>query len=150
MPKLYLTHPANEKSQVKHFCTEKVFTARTRNEIKQLVYLSLPAIFSYVLFVAIGTICILFAGHLGELELAAMSLGLSVVNVCGVAVGFGLGTALETFCSQAYGAKNFRLVGIVLQRGIIIFCLSLFPVFALWINIENVLIKLHQTREVAR
>ena len=32
----------------------------------------------------------------------------------------GFVTAMETFCGQAFGAGRYKLVGLVLQRGLII------------------------------
>jgi MATE family multidrug resistance protein len=32
----------------------------------------------------------------------------------------GFVTAMETFCGQAYGAQRYKMVGLVLQRGLVI------------------------------
>ena len=42
------------------------------------------------------------------------------VNISGLSIVFGGMSALDTLCSQAYGARNFKLVGLWAQRCIVI------------------------------
>ena len=44
------------------------------------------------------------------------------MNVSGLSVLVGMGTAVSTICGQAYGAKNYRKVGETLQLGLLVFC----------------------------
>ena len=57
-----------------------------------------------------------FAGHLGDVELAAVSIANTVI----VGFYFGLlrGTtrALETLCGQALGAKQYHMLGVYMQN----------------------------------
>jgi MATE family, multidrug and toxin extrusion protein len=51
------------------------------------------------------------AGHLAADDLAAASLGLSTLNIIGLAIFEGMATALDTLCSQSYGSGRFTGVG---------------------------------------
>ncbi|KAJ7374954.1 hypothetical protein OS493_005314 [Desmophyllum pertusum] len=51
---------------------------------------------------------LVFVGRIGEVELAAGTLAISFINVTGPSLYVGLGSAVETLGSQAFGAKNFR------------------------------------------
>ena len=55
-----------------------------------------------------------------------------------------------SFAVQAYGAKNYRRVGIILQRSILVCSLALFPVAVLFLNSESILLILYQSPCVAR
>ncbi|MBD4018500.1 hypothetical protein GUI04_05595, partial [Xanthomonas citri pv. citri] len=73
-----------------------------------------------------------FAGHLGDLELAAISIATSVIVGFDFGLLLGMASALETLCGQAYGAKNYRMLGVYLQRSwIVLFlcCLLLLPLY---------------------
>ena len=59
---------------------------------------------------------------MGDLELAAAALANTTMNVSGLSVLVGMGTAVSTICGQAYGAKNYRKVGETLQLGLLVFC----------------------------
>ncbi|CAA6666521.1 unnamed protein product [Spirodela intermedia] len=90
----------------------------------------------------------IFVGHLGNLELSAVAIGLSVISNFSFGFLLGMGSALETLCGQAFGAGQVRMLGIYLQRSwiILIFsCFILCPIyrddiaelagrFALWIT----------------
>ncbi|KAK0588344.1 hypothetical protein LWI29_038442 [Acer saccharum] len=43
-----------------------------------------------------------------------------------------MGSALETLCGQAYGAKQYHMLGIYMQRAMIVLMLVSVPVAALW------------------
>jgi MATE family multidrug resistance protein len=57
-------------------------------------------------------------------------------NATGFAVGSGLAMALDTLCSQAYGAKKYHLVGLHCQRAMTILTIACIPIALLWWNSE--------------
>lgn len=62
-------------------------------ESKKLWYLAAPAIFNGVCQYGIGTITSIFAGHIGSLQLAALSMTTAVV----AAFGFGILVRIKPF-----------------------------------------------------
>ncbi|PQP94852.1 hypothetical protein Pyn_37250 [Prunus yedoensis var. nudiflora] len=92
-------------------------------EAKKQVLFSLPIIPTNVFFSLIPLVSVMFAGHLGERQLAGATLANSWANVTGFALVVGLSGALETLCGQGFGAKSYRMLGIYLQASCIIsFC----------------------------
>ncbi|KAL9375982.1 hypothetical protein Peur_032861 [Populus x canadensis] len=74
----------------------------------------------------------IFVGHLGNLELSAVSVSLSVIITFCFGFLLGMGSALETLCGQAFGAGQVHMLGIYLQRSCIILlvtCVILLPIF---------------------
>jgi MATE family multidrug resistance protein len=56
----------------------------------------------------------------------------------------GMATSLDTLCSQAYtGSRDKKILGLYLQRGIIVCTLTLLPVTVLWWNMGNILVYLN-------
>ena len=91
-----------------------------------------------------------FTGHIGNglyLDGAALALSFSNITCKSVAVGFSSG--MDTLCSQAYGAKKYRLMGVYFQRAVIISLVSCLPILALSLNAESILIMIHQDPDVA-
>ncbi|XP_020527724.1 protein DETOXIFICATION 29 isoform X1 [Amborella trichopoda] len=104
-------------------------------ESKKLWYLAGPAIFTSICQYSLGAITQAFAGHLGTLELAAVSMENSVIAGFSFGLLLGMGSALETLCGQAYGAGQLDMLGIYMQRSWVILIttaliLSIFYVFA--------------------
>ncbi|KAE8624829.1 hypothetical protein XENTR_v10006058 [Xenopus tropicalis] len=120
------------------------------SELKILVSISGPLVLTYLLDVAPILITTVFCGHLGKSELDAFALGNSIVILAGQSIGLGICSACDTFFSQIYGGKNLKLIGVVLQRGILILSLSCFPCWAFFVNTKNILLLLGQDPSVAR
>ncbi|KAF3772903.1 DETOXIFICATION 29 protein [Nymphaea thermarum] len=104
-------------------------------ESKKLWYLAGPAIFTSLCQYSLGAITQAFAGHVGTLELAAVSMENSVIAGFSFGVMLGMGSALETLCGQAYGAGQLDMLGIYMQRSWVILnstalILCIFYVFA--------------------
>ncbi|OAY83644.1 protein DETOXIFICATION 18-like [Ananas comosus] len=119
-------------------------------EAKGQLLFAVPMILTNVSYYAITLVSVMFAGHLGDVELAGATLGNSWGTVTGMALMTGLSGALETLCGQGYGAKLYRLLGIYLQSSIITSTFFAILVSILWYFSEPVLIWLHQEPEVAR
>ncbi|KAK9052723.1 hypothetical protein SSX86_029353 [Deinandra increscens subsp. villosa] len=89
-------------------------------EFKRLWYLAGPAIFTSLCQYTIGATTQLFSGQLGTIQLAAVSVENSIIGGFSYAILFGMGSALETLCGQAYGAGKIEMLGIYLQRSWIV------------------------------
>ncbi|KMZ68453.1 MATE efflux family protein, expressed [Zostera marina] len=89
-------------------------------ESKRLWSVTGPSILGNILSYSSMAISLSFAGHLGDFELASISIALTVI------VGFnsnllaGLSSVLETLCSQAFGAKKHEMLGVYMQRSWIV------------------------------
>jgi MATE family multidrug resistance protein len=59
----------------------------------------------------------------------------------------GFVTAMETFCGQAFGAGRYRLVGLVLQRGLAISLLYCCGALTLWRYNGRLLLAMGQVRQ---
>ncbi|KAK9112324.1 hypothetical protein Scep_019843 [Stephania cephalantha] len=101
-------------------------------ETKMIWYIAAPTILTALLQFFLIFITQSFVGHLGTLQLAAVGIQTMVIGGVGFAILIGMGSALETFCGQAYGAGRLDLMGIYMQRSwVILFgtALVLTPVY---------------------
>ncbi|CAH1269322.1 SLC47A1 [Branchiostoma lanceolatum] len=131
-------------------CFRVVFSPGFGGELKALTRLAWPTTVASVLEYVMWMMPIIFCGHLGKIQLDAVTLAISVVNVTGISLGFGLGTACDTLMAQTFGSENKMRVGIILQRSILILLLCCFPCWSLYMNTEKLLLLIHQDPEVAR
>ncbi|GFS34655.1 MATE efflux family protein [Actinidia rufa] len=92
----------------------------------------------------------MFAGHLGNLQLASANLANSWATVTGFAFMVGLSGALETLCGQGFGAKLYRMLGIYLQASCIISLLFSIIISIIWLYSEPILILLHQDPQISK
>ncbi|RWR86285.1 Multi antimicrobial extrusion protein [Cinnamomum micranthum f. kanehirae] len=135
------------EGQVQKKWWEKMVDAE---EAKHQVLFSLPMIVTNVSYYCITLVSVMFAGHVGSLELAGSTLANSWATVTGLALMTGLSGALETLCGQGFGAKLYRMLGIYLQSSIITCFIFSVVVSVLWFFSEQVLILLHQEPEIAK
>ncbi|XP_044499578.1 protein DETOXIFICATION 18-like [Mangifera indica] len=119
-------------------------------EAKNQALFSLPMILSNVFYYAIPLVSVMFAGHLGDLELAGATLANAWAVVTGFALMIGLSGSLETLCGQGFGAGLYRMLGIYLQSSCIISFFFSVIVSIVWFYTEPLLILLHQNSAIAK
>lgn len=61
----------------------------------------------------------------------------------------GMCTALDTFCGQSYGAKQYRMLGIHMQRATLVLSLVSIPLAIIWFNTGHILEFLGQDPEIS-
>lgn len=89
------------------------------------------------------------AGHLGTKELAAASLASMTVGVTGLSIYEGLATSLDTLTSQAFGAGKKHLVGLHVQRVVLLALLVTVPIGGIWLASPWILASLVPDKQVA-
>ncbi|KAK9077480.1 hypothetical protein SSX86_005817 [Deinandra increscens subsp. villosa] len=119
-------------------------------EAKNQILFSLPLILTNVAYYLIPLTSVMFAGHHGEVALAASNLANSWATVTGLSFMVGLSGALETFCGQGFGAKLYRMLGIYLQASCLISIFFSILISILWFFTEPVLVLLKQDPEVSK
>lgn len=103
-----------------------------QRESKVLLKYSAPLIFTFILQNSLTMTSIFTVGHIGKIELGAVSLGGMTANITGYAVYQGLATSLDTLCAQAYGSGRKKLVGLQLQRMVFFLWTITIPIAIVW------------------
>ncbi|KAJ1382918.1 Multi antimicrobial extrusion protein [Sesbania bispinosa] len=125
-------------------CTEDIV-----EEAKKQLWLAGPLIAVSLLQYSLQMISIMFVGHLGKLPLSGASLGNSFASVTGYSVLLGMGSALETLCGQAYGARQYHMLGVYTQRAMLVLLGLSIPLSLIWFYTSNLLIALGQDHEIS-
>ncbi|CAN0919973.1 Protein DETOXIFICATION 55 [Linum grandiflorum] len=95
-------------------------------------------------------ILVVCMGRLGSLELAGGALAIGFTNITGYSLLSGLATGMEPLCSQALGSKNLLVASRTLGRTILMLLVASIPIALLWINLEPIMLTLHQDLQVIR
>lgn len=80
-----------------------------------------------------------FVGHIGEKELAAMSLGALVANLTGYALIYGMMSAMDSLCAASFGARSFKRLGTIAQRAYMIGMIMAVGISIVWWNASALL-----------
>ncbi|KAL3819272.1 hypothetical protein ACJIZ3_005177 [Penstemon smallii] len=118
-------------------------------ESKKLWYLAFPAIFTSFCQYGLITITQVFAGRLGTTQLAAVAVQNSIISGFPYGIQFGLSSALETYCGQAYGANQFKMLGTYMQKSWVILNAMAITAVPLFIFATPVLKFLGQTPSIS-
>ncbi|KAG2621074.1 protein DETOXIFICATION 30-like isoform X2 [Panicum virgatum] len=94
----------------------KKLVSKSWEESRLLWQVAFPAILTEVFQFSIGFVTTGFVGHLGEVELAAVTVVENIIELFAFGVLFGIGSALDTLCGQAVGAGQLDMLGIYTQQ----------------------------------
>ncbi|XP_013671837.2 protein DETOXIFICATION 23 [Brassica napus] len=119
-------------------------------ESKKLWVVAAPAIFTRFSTSGVSLISQAFIGHLGPTELAAYSITLTVLLRFSNGILLGMASALETLCGQAYGAKQYHMLGIYLQRSWLVLIGSTICLTPIYIFAGPILLALGQEERLVR
>ncbi|OIV96624.1 hypothetical protein TanjilG_28481 [Lupinus angustifolius] len=118
-------------------------------EIKAIGKISGPTTITGLLLYSRAMISMLFLGYLGEMELAGGSLSIGFANITGYSVITGLAMGMEPICGQAYGAKQMKILGLTLQRTILLLLSTSIPISFTWLNMKRILLWCGQDHEIS-
>lgn len=62
----------------------------------------------------------------------------------------GLASALDTFCGQSYGAGQYHMLGIHMQRSMLVVLIVSVFLAIIWANTEPILVAMHQDKAISR
>ncbi|EHY53170.1 hypothetical protein HRR83_005985 [Exophiala dermatitidis] len=121
-----------------------------QREAKVLARYSAPLMVTFVLQYSLTVASIFTVGHIGTVELGAVSLASMSANITGYAIYQGLATSLDTLCAQAYGSGRKKLVGLQMQRMIYFLWTISIPIAIIWVLAEYILLVIVPEPAVAK
>ncbi|KAE8076794.1 hypothetical protein FH972_015419 [Carpinus fangiana] len=121
-----------------------------REELKRMTDIGFPVAATSILGYLKNMILVVCMGRLGSLELAGGALAIGFTNITGYSVLSGLAMGMEPLCSQAFGSRNFSMLSLTLQRTILMLLFASFSIALLWINLEPLMLSLHQNPDITR
>uniref|UniRef100_A0A0D9VVR8 Protein DETOXIFICATION n=1 Tax=Leersia perrieri TaxID=77586 RepID=A0A0D9VVR8_9ORYZ len=128
--------------------TRRVWSAAVL-ELRLLAPVAAPAVVVYAINNALCFSTLIFSGHLGNLELAASSLGNNGIQIFAYGLMLGMGSAVETLCGQAYGAHKYDMLGIYMQRSVPLLTGVAMPLAAVYALSRPILLLLGQSPAIA-
>ncbi|KAK8507998.1 hypothetical protein V6N12_025107 [Hibiscus sabdariffa] len=118
-------------------------------ESKILFRLATPTVIVYMINYLMSMSTQIFSGHLGNLELAAASLGNTGIQIFTYGLLLGMGSAVETLCGQAFGAQKYDMLGIYLQRSAVLLTITGILLTLIYVFSEPILLFLGESPEIS-
>lgn len=110
-----------------------------RHELRALLALALPSTLSTYCFFAISITELSVMGHLGVEQLAAVAYAQMSMDLSTLVFMQGLNAGMNALCSQAFGAKNYHLLGEYALLTTFALTLMCAPMGVLWWNLGDIL-----------
>ncbi|KAL9308124.1 putative multi antimicrobial extrusion protein [Arabidopsis thaliana] len=120
------------------------------SESKKLWVVAAPSIFTKFSTYGVSLVTQGFVGHIGPTELAAYSITFTVLLRFSNGILLGMASALGTLCGQAYGAKQYHMLGIHLQRSWIVLTGCTICIMPIFIFSGPILLALGQEDHIVR
>ncbi|RDY06618.1 Protein DETOXIFICATION 21, partial [Mucuna pruriens] len=129
---------------------ESSFVKKVWIENKAMWVVAAPAIFTRFSTFGITVISQAFVGHIGPRELAAFALVFTVLIRFANGILLGMASALSTLCGQAYGAREYGMMGVYLQRSWIVLFLTALCLLPLFFFTSPILMLLGQDESISQ
>ncbi|XP_058000380.1 protein DETOXIFICATION 24-like isoform X2 [Hevea brasiliensis] len=130
--------------------SNKELKERVWAESKKIWRIAFPSMLTKITQFGMLVVTQGFIGHIGEVELAAFAL-VQIITVRFVhGIVLGMSSATETLCGQAFGAKQYHMMGIYLQRSWIINISTATVLLPVFIFTSQIFRLLGQEEDTAR
>lgn len=149
VPLLASAAGSGDEDDLEEIRSVSAFLRCAAEENRRVWQLAGPAIFTSLAQYSLGAVTQVVAGHLTTLELDAVSTENSVIAGLAFGIMLGMGSALETLCGQAFGAKKPGLLGVYLQRSWILLTAMAVCMLPLYLFATPILRFFHQDDEIA-
>ncbi|KAJ6410742.1 hypothetical protein OIU84_007489 [Salix udensis] len=148
IPKSPTCLPRKERPQETQIPNHTTLSLVIREAIS-IAKIAFPMMLTGLLLYPRSMISMLFLGRLGELALAGGSLAVGFANITGYSILSGLAVGMEPICGQAFGAQKHHLLGLTLQRTILLLIAASVPISFLWLNMKSILLFCGQDESIA-
>ncbi|GKV17008.1 hypothetical protein SLEP1_g27568 [Rubroshorea leprosula] len=118
-------------------------------EAISIAKIAFPMILTGLMLYLRPLISMIFLGRQGELALAGGSLAIVFANITGYSILSGLAMGMECSCVQAFSAKSYKLLGLTLQRTVLLLIFTSIPISLLWLNMKRILLLCGQDEGIA-
>ncbi|XP_020105374.1 protein DETOXIFICATION 14-like isoform X1 [Ananas comosus] len=108
-------------------------------EGKRVGHLAGPMVAMGLTQLLVQVVSNMMVGHLGQLSLSSAAIATSLTGVTGFSLLLGMASGLETLCGQAYGAQQYRILGIHTYRAIVTLLAVSLPISVLWVSMGKIL-----------
>uniref|UniRef100_J3N5P8 Protein DETOXIFICATION n=1 Tax=Oryza brachyantha TaxID=4533 RepID=J3N5P8_ORYBR len=122
---------------------------RVAEENKKLWVVAAPSICARFSTFGVTVISQAFVGHISPTDLAAYALVSTLLMRFSTGILLGMASALETLCGQSYGAKQYHMLGIYLQRSWIVLFGCAVVLLPIYLFTTPLLIALGQDPEIS-
>ncbi|GAV57459.1 MatE domain-containing protein [Cephalotus follicularis] len=122
---------------------------RIWNESKLIWRIAFPGVVARVSSFGVIVVTQLFLGHIDEIDIAAYALVQTIVVRFVMGLLIGMSSATETLCGQAFGAGQYHMMGIYLQRSWIIDAFITTIFLPILIFASPIFIAIGQTEKIA-
>ncbi|KDP39622.1 hypothetical protein JCGZ_02642 [Jatropha curcas] len=122
---------------------------RIWTESKKIWRVAFPGMVARVTSFGLLVVTQVFLGRIGELELAAYAIEQTIFLRFINGILIGMSSATETLCGQAFGAEQYHMLGIYLQRSWIVDGIIATVLLPLFIFTAPILILIGQEKDIS-
>ncbi|OQR80499.1 Multidrug/Oligosaccharidyl-lipid/Polysaccharide (MOP) Flippase Superfamily, partial [Thraustotheca clavata] len=107
-------------------------TYSTLTEVRALARLATPILFSNLAMFGMSMTVLMVGGHLGASQLTAVAYSQMIFDITILIFASGFISGQAALSAQAYGAKNFQLIGRYCQMNCFCITIACVPIMILW------------------